>query len=77
MVMAEGLRMTAIGAVIGLVLAVAVSRVMAAQLFQIEAVDPLVYGGVTLLLVTVAGLACGVPAIRAARTEPASALRGE
>ena len=77
MVMAEGLRMTAIGAVIGLVLAVAVSRVMAAQLFQVEAVDPLVYGGVTLLLVTVAGLACGVPAIRAARTEPASALRAE
>lgn len=77
MVMAEGLRMTAIGAVIGLVLAVAVSRVMAAQLFQVEAVDPLVYGGVTLLLVTVAGLACGVPAIRAARTDPASALRAE
>jgi putative ABC transport system permease protein len=50
---------------------------MAAQLFQVEAVDPLVYAGVTLLLVTVAGLACGVPAIRAARAEPASALRAE
>jgi putative ABC transport system permease protein len=77
MVMGEAMRMTAAGVVIGLALAGGLSRAIAAQLFQVESIDLLVYGGVTMLLVTVAALACGVPACRAARTDPASALRTE
>ena len=77
MVMAEVMRMTMAGVAIGLVLAGGLSRAIAAQLFQVEAIDPLVYSGVTMLLVMVAALACGLPACRAARTEPASALRAE
>ena len=77
MVMTEGMRMTLVGAAIGLLLG-ALSQLMAAQLFQVEAIDPLIYAGATLLLVSVAVLACGVPAPRAAvRIDPAAALRSE
>ena len=77
LVLADGLRMTVIGTGIGLLLAVGLSRLMATQLFQVEAIDPIVYGGVTLLFLGVACLACGVPALQAARTDPAAALRCE
>jgi ABC-type antimicrobial peptide transport system permease subunit len=77
MVLADGLRMTVIGATIGLLLAGMLSRLIATQLFQVEAVDPIVYGSVALLFVVVACLASGVPALRAARTDPAAALRRE
>jgi ABC-type antimicrobial peptide transport system permease subunit len=75
LVMADGLRMTAAGAAIGLALAAALSRVMTTQLFQVEAIDPIVYAGVTVLFVVVAGIACGFPAFRAARVDPSVALR--
>ena len=77
LVMADGLRMTAIGAAIGLLLAAGLSRLLSAQLFQVQAIDPVVYAGVTALFVVVACLACGVPAFRAARVDPAEALRNE
>jgi putative ABC transport system permease protein len=75
LVMAEGLRMTVVGAAIGLVLSAALSRLMTRQLFQVEAIDPIVYAAVTLLFVVVAGVACGLPAFRAARVDPSVALR--
>ena len=77
LVMVDGLRMTAIGVGIGLLLAAGLSRLLSAQLFQVEAIDPAVYAGVTALFVVVACLACGVPALRAARVDPATALRHE
>jgi putative ABC transport system permease protein len=77
LVLAEGLWMTAIGAAIGVLLASVLSRLMTAHLFGVEPVDPVLYAGVTLLLAAVASLACGVPALRAARVDPAAALRGE
>jgi putative ABC transport system permease protein len=77
LVMVDGLRMTAIGVGIGLLLAAGLSRLLSAQLFQVEAIDPVVYAGVTALFVVVACLACGVPAFRAARVDPATALRHE
>jgi putative ABC transport system permease protein len=77
LVLTDGLRMTVIGAAIGLLLASGLSRLMTAHLFQVEAIDPVVYAGVTVLLVAVACLACGVPAFRAARVDPAGALRCE
>jgi putative ABC transport system permease protein len=77
LVMAEGMRMTLAGMVIGLLLAGALSRLIAAQLFQVDAIDPVLYAVATALLVGVAGLACGVPAVRAVRVDPAAVLRSE
>jgi putative ABC transport system permease protein len=77
MVMAEGMWMTVAGVGIGLVLAGALSRLIAAQLFQVEAIDPSLYAAATMLVVVVAGLACSVPAFRAVRVDPAAVLRSE
>lgn len=77
LVLADGLRMTLIGAAIGLLLAGVLSRLITAHWFQVDAIDPVLYAGVTVLLVAVACLACGVPALRGARVDPAVALRCE
>jgi putative ABC transport system permease protein len=77
LVMTDGLRMSVVGAGIGLVLAAGLSSVMTTLLFEIEAIDVRVYAGMTALLLAVAALACTIPAVRAARTDPCSALRSE
>jgi putative ABC transport system permease protein len=77
LVMADGLRMTAIGVVTGLLLAGALSQLMSTQLFHVKAIDPAVYAAVSALLVLVAVCACGLPAFRATRVDPATALRCE
>ena len=75
-VITEGMQMTLAGIAIGLMLAGALSRLLVAQLFQIEAIDPLLYATATTLIVGVAGLACSVPVYRAVRINPATVLRG-
>jgi predicted permease len=77
LVLADGLRMAAIGVATGVPLAGALSQLITAQLFQVQAIDPSVYALVSLLLLIVAALACGLPAFRAARADPAIALRCE
>jgi len=57
------------------VFAMALSQFMAAQLFEVTALDPVVYVVVSALLLVVAGLACGIRAFRATRVNPATALR--
>ena len=66
MVIVEGFRLVAIGLVIGLAVAFALSRFIASQLFGVTATDPLTYTGVGLLLAVVTLIACYVPAYRAA-----------
>jgi putative ABC transport system permease protein len=77
LVMADGLRMTFIGAAIGLLLAVGLSGLMTAQLYEIRGIDLPVYAAMTAVLLVVAAIACWIPAIRAARVDPMSALRSE
>ena len=77
LVMADGLRMTGIGIGIGLPLAAGLTQFMSSQLFQIKAIDPVIYAGAALMFVIVAGLACGVPALLASRVDPVTALRCE
>jgi ABC-type antimicrobial peptide transport system permease subunit len=77
LVLHRGLRLTAAGVVIGLVGAAAASRSIAAMLFGISRVDPLTYLAVTALLGFVSVIACGVPAVRASRVDPARTLRAE
>ena len=60
-----------------MLLAVGLSDLMAAQLYEVQGIDLRVYAGMTALLLFVAAMACGIPAIRAARVDPMSALRPE
>ncbi|HTI61916.1 MAG TPA: ABC transporter permease [Gemmatimonadaceae bacterium] len=75
LVLDEGLRMAVAGAALGILVALGLTRLMAAQLFGVTAHDPLTFGAVALLLVVVALAACYFPARRATRVDPATALR--
>ena len=73
----HGLVLAAIGVVIGLTAAFGVTRLMSSLLFQVNAVDPVTYVGVSLGLFVATLTACYLPALRATRTDPIGALRGE
>jgi ABC-type antimicrobial peptide transport system permease subunit len=75
MVVRGALRLTAIGALIGGLGALAVTRVLGSLLHGINPWDPPSYGGALLVLAIVAGLAAWIPARRAARVDPVSVLR--
>ena len=75
LVLAEALRLAAAGAVLGLGGALAASRVVRGLLFGVHPLDPLSLLGATLLLVGAGVLAAWLPARRAARVDPAVALR--
>ncbi|MDB6170654.1 MAG: Duplicated orphan permease [Verrucomicrobia bacterium] len=77
LVMSEGLKLAALGLALGLLAALALTRLMQAQLFEVSANDPAVIGGVALFLCSVCALACYVPARRATKVDPMTALRAE
>ena len=66
---------TAFGAVAGVALAVLLTRFLTALLYGTSPTDAWIFAGVTLLLVSVAGAAALVPAVRASRLDPLTALR--
>jgi predicted permease len=73
----QGLVLTAIGVACGLAAALALTRLMTALLFEVNALDPLTYGAVSVILAAAALLASYVPARRATGIEPMEALRVE
>jgi putative ABC transport system permease protein len=77
LVVKQGMRLAIGGLALGLVAALATMRVLSTLLFGVSAHDPLVFGGVVLILGTAAVLACYLPARRAARLDPLVALRYE
>jgi putative ABC transport system permease protein len=77
LVMRDGLMLIAAGLAIGLTAAWAASRVLASQLYEVSASDPQTFVIVALVLAVVASVACYLPARRATRTDPISALRNE
>ncbi|MGC1493127.1 MAG: FtsX-like permease family protein, partial [Candidatus Acidiferrum sp.] len=77
LILGEGMKMAAMGLIIGFVAAFALTRLMAGLLFGVSATDPLTFMSVALLLATVALAACYIPARRAMRVDPIVALRYE
>jgi putative ABC transport system permease protein len=77
MVLGQGLKLAAVGVVIGLLATVPLTRVLISQLYGMSAADPVTFAGVSLLLLAVALLACYVPALRATKVDPIIALRHE
>jgi predicted permease len=75
--MVRGLVPATLGLVAGTALALAGGRIVSALLFQTAPTDPLVLGSVSVLLLATAALACLVPGMRAARTDPVVALRAD
>jgi ABC-type lipoprotein release transport system permease subunit len=77
MVLAGGLRIAAAGLAIGVLGALALTRVLSGLLFGVSARDPLTFVVVPGALLVVAIGACWIPARRAMRVEPVIALRGD
>ncbi len=77
MVLSRSLVMIAIGVAVGLLISFAGARAIASLLVGISPSDPVTFGGVMLLLLGVALLACLIPAYRATRVDPLVALRCE
>ena len=77
LVLREGLVLVAIGLAGGFVGAAAIEKAVASQIYGVRPYDPLVIGGVSLLLGAVALAACAAPAGRATRVDPIEVLRQE
>lgn len=77
LVAGDGLRMTLIGVLAGLSAALALTRVLANQLFGIEPTDPATFAVMPVVLIAVALLASYIPARRATKVDPTAALRHE
>lgn len=77
LVMKQGAGMVAVGILVGLATALALTRLMASLLFGVTPTDVPTFAGVTALLFVVALAACYMPARRATRVDPIQTLRYE
>jgi putative ABC transport system permease protein len=77
LVLAEGMRLVAAGAVIGAMLAVGLGRVVAALLYETSPFDVTTFAVAAVVLTGTAAMACWAPAYRAARVDPVRVMRGE
>jgi predicted permease len=77
LLMSQGFIQLGLGLGIGLVLAGLIARVMSVILFDVQPLDPVVFGGVALTLALTGTLACLLPARRATKVDPSDAMRSE
>jgi len=76
-VLGQGLRLTGVGLVVGLVAALGLTRVLQTQLFNVKPTDPATMASVAVFIALVALVACYIPAARATRVDPMVVLRDE
>jgi ABC-type antimicrobial peptide transport system permease subunit len=69
--------LTVIGLAFGLGGAAVATRALVTLLFGVSRLDPVTYAGVVSLLILASAIACWIPAVRAARVDPAVTLRAE
>jgi predicted permease len=77
LVIGEGMKLALVGVALGLIASLAVTRTMKNLLFGVSAADPATFAALALLLTLIALLACFVPARRATKVDPVTALRAE
>jgi putative ABC transport system permease protein len=77
LVLQNGLALAEAGVLIGLAASFALSKLLAGMLFEVKPNDPVIFAAVSALMITVALAACWIPARRATRVDPISALRYE
>jgi ABC-type antimicrobial peptide transport system permease subunit len=77
LIVKQGMGLTLIGAMIGLMLAVGVTRLLTSLLYGVTPTDPTTFAGVVLFVIGVAVIACYLPARRATKVDPMMALRRE
>ena len=77
LILRQGMALTGAGLVVGLIASIAATRLVASMLFAVKPGDPPTYAAVAVLLGLVALAACYIPARRATRVDPVSALRQE
>jgi ABC-type antimicrobial peptide transport system permease subunit len=77
LVTVQGMKLAFIGVALGLIGSFAVTRLMKSMLFEVGTTDPLTFSLVTVLLAFVSLAACYIPARRATRVDPLTALRSE
>jgi ABC-type antimicrobial peptide transport system permease subunit len=77
LIVRQGMWLTAIGSLIGLALALTGARLLKSFLYGVSASDPITFTFIAMMLLTIAFLACWIPARRASRVDPMIALRAE
>src|SRR5262249_34942654 len=77
LVVSDGVRLTSMGAVVGIAASLALTGFIKSQLFNVSPLDPFTFAAAPLILVGIALIAALFPALRASRIDPVVALRNE
>jgi putative ABC transport system permease protein len=77
LILGQGMKLTMIGIAIGMVLSLALTRLMNEFLYQVSATDPPTFIAVSLILAGAALAACWLPALKATKVDPLATLRKE
>jgi putative ABC transport system permease protein len=77
LVVKQGMALALIGVFLGLIVSLALTRVLASQLYGVTPTDPVTFTAISVLLIFVAVIACSIPAVRATKVDPMIAVRYE